>query len=55
MPVFTPPVSGKRRVDAPGLYEILKAARLAGAEYVTLEHAIVKPQASTKGAAMMGG
>lgn len=54
MPVFEPPVSGSRRVDAPGVYECLKAARLAGAEYAVIEAAIVKPQKSAKGDKMMG-
>jgi len=54
MPLFVPPVKGKRRIDAQGAFELLKEARRVGAEYVALEQAVVKPQISSKGPAMMG-
>lgn len=54
MPVFEPPIKGSRRVDAPGVYQALVSARGVGAEYVVIENAIVRPQVSSKGPAMMG-
>jgi len=54
MPVFEPPVKGKRRIDAPGLYEALLQARRVGSQYVILESPLVMPQKSKKGPAMMG-
>lgn len=54
MPVFEPPVSGSRRVDAHEVYDLLKSARLEGAEYVAIEAALVKPQKSAGGDKMMG-
>lgn len=55
MPVFEPPVEGKRRVDALAVHKTLIEARRLGAQFVILESAIVKPQVSSKGPAMMGG
>jgi len=55
MPVFEPPVSGSRRLDAPAAYDALKEARRLGAEFLVIEAALVKPQTTSKGPAMMGG
>lgn len=54
VPVWTHPVTGKRWLDAPLAYLMLEHARNIGAEYVAVESAIVKPQFSAKGPALMG-
>ena len=55
IPVYEPPVKGKRRLDAPALLALLKAAVRSGATFVCMETAIVRPQTTTKGMALTAG
>lgn len=55
MPIFEPPVKGKRAIDMPSAYQAIAAARGSGATYVILEAAVVKPQVGKNGPVMMGG
>jgi len=54
MPVYLPPTGGKRAIDVQLLFECVQQARRVGAQYAVLEKAVVKPQISSKGPAMMG-